>query len=176
MYTRLRVPRIEDLPYNTSPPVEFVYQSSAAFAGGVYTWADNPTLITPNRPLIENCLYYFRTITLSADIDEADFTSVINTNIRFQMYRKSDKKAIMFREPIYMVKFLENFIYRLVWITRYQDDRLYASFNGVLNQNANLVGKSPITLIAIISAQEIVDDGFIKTFEQKYPDLTSRED
>jgi len=162
------IPRIEDLPYNTAPPIEFVYRSSAAFVAGFYTWADAPSALTPNRPLMENVLYYFRSITFTADIEELDFTACIVTLPEFQMYLKSNANAILFREPVRMVKFLQNFDYRFAWFTSRKDDRLLAGFRGVLNQNANLVGKTPITLTAVISAQEVVDEHFIRKFKLAY--------
>lgn len=164
-----RVPRIEDLPYNSSPPIEFVYRSSAAFNAGFYTWSDAPSVLTPDRPLMENVLYYFRNVTMSADIEELDFTSCIVTIPKFQMYLKSTNKAILFREPVYMVKYFQNFEYRFTWITQRKNDQLFASFYGRLNQNANLVGKTPITLMAIFSAQEIVDEKFVEKFRKGYP-------
>lgn len=162
------VPRIEDLPYHTSPPIEFVYKSSMPFNTGFYTWANVPSVLTPNRPLMENVLYYFRSVTMSADIEELDFTSCTVTMPKFQMYLKGQQKVILFREPVYMAKFLQNFDYRFAWLTQRKDEQLYASWNGVLNQNANLVGKSPITLTAVISAQEIVDEKFISKFKKAY--------
>jgi len=163
------ISRLEDLPYHTSPPIEFTYKSPAVFLNGYYTWADPPTLLTPDRPLMVNSLYYFRTVTMAADIEEADFSSCIVTTPQFQMYRRSQNKSIMFREPIYMLKFLQNFDYRKLWITQQDSDQLYASFNGVLRQNAALVGRSPINLIALISAQEIVDEGYIRKHKEAYP-------
>jgi hypothetical protein len=163
------VPRIEDLPYYKSPPIEFTYTSSAPFAAGKYTWADRPSALTPNRPLMVNSLYYFRSITLSADIEETDFTSAIVTIPQFQMYLKSRAKTILFREPVYMLKFMQNFDYRFAWITQQVNDQLFASFNGVINQTPGTVGKDPLKLTAIISAQEVVDEGFIKLFKETYP-------
>lgn len=163
------VPRLEDLPYYTSPPIEFTYTSSASIAAGKYTWADGPTALTPDRPLMVNSLYYFRSITFSADIDEVDFTSNIVTVPSFQMYLKSRAKTILFREPVYMVKYLQNFDYRYVWKTQVEGDQLFASFKGVLAQGAGLVGKNPLKLTAVISVQEIVDEGFVKAFKQTYP-------
>jgi hypothetical protein len=163
------IPRIEDLPYKTSPPIEFVYSSTATLSLGLYTWADNSSTLVPNRPLMDNVLYYFRSITFSADIEELDFTSCIVTLPEFQLYLKSNANAVLFREPARMVRFMQNFDYRLAWFTQRKDDQLLAGFRGVLTQNANLVGKTSITLTAIISAQEIVDDGFIKKFKKAYP-------
>jgi len=163
------VPRLEDLPYYTSPPIEFTFSSSAVFAAGKYTWADGPKVLTPDRPLMVNSLYYFRSLTMSADIEEVDFTSNIVTVPKFQMYLKGRAKAILFREPVYMLKFLQNFDYRYVWKTQIDGDQLFASFNGVLAQSPGLVGKDPVNLTVIISVQEIVDEGFVKAFKQTYP-------
>jgi len=170
------VPRVEDLPYFTSPPIEFVYQKTANVSAGSYTWTDAPSAITPNRPLMHNSLYYFRSITLAANIDELDFTSNIQViagvpqTPQFQMYLKSRAKAVLFREPILMVKYLQNFDYRLTWVTQRENDTIYASWNGILLQGAALVGKASITLTAIISAQEVVDENFVGLFLKQYPD------
>jgi hypothetical protein len=163
------VPRIEDLPYLSSPPIEFVYQSTANISAGSYTWADLPNLLVPNRPLMENSVYYFRSITLAANADELDFTSNLTTIPTFQMYLKSRAKAILFREPIYMPKYLQNFDYRFAWVTQRSNDTIYASFNGVLKQGSTFIGKLSVTLTAIISAQEVVDEGFVKKFRESYP-------
>jgi hypothetical protein len=163
------IPRVEDLPYITSPPIEFTYRSTRPVSAGLYTWADRPSVLTPARPLIVNSLYYFRSVTLAADIEELDFTSNINTVPTFQMFLKSRAKTILFREPIYMVKFFQNFEYRFAWITQQESDQLFAAFAGVLVQGAGLVGKASITLTAVISAQEVVDEAFVRKFREAYP-------
>jgi len=162
------IPRIEDLPYFFSPPIEFTYVSTALVSAGIYTWADVPTALTPNRKVMENVLYYFRSITLAADIDELDFTSNITTTPTFQMYLKSRCKSILFREPIYMVKFLQNFEYRFMMLTHQSDDQLFAGFSGAITQGASLVGKNSIKLTAVISVQEIADEEFVKRFCAPY--------
>lgn len=162
------IPRIEDLPYYSAKPIEFVYSSTTTLAAGFYTWADGPTALTPDRSIMENVLYYFRSVTFSANIEELDYTSCIVTMPAFQMYLKSNAKAIFFREPVYMAKYLQNFDYRLAWLTQRAGDQLLASFNGLLLQNANLVGTTSITLTAVISAQEVTDEKFIKLFKQAY--------
>lgn len=166
-----QVPRIEDLPYLSSPPIEFTYSSEASLSAGSYTWNDPALPLVPIRPLMVNSLYYFRSVTLSADMEELDFTTNISVIPKFQMYLKSRAKAVLFREPIYMTKFLQNFDYRLAWITQQQGDQLYASFNGTLLQGSGLIGKATINLNAIISAQEIVDENFVKLFLKNYPDV-----
>ena len=166
---QLHVPRIEDLPYKTSPAIEFIYQSTATLNLGEYIWSDTPLPLYALRPLLNNAVYFFRSMTLTADIDEIDFLSNISDIPKFQMYLPSNANAILFREPIYMAKYFQNFDYRLAWNTHKNGDQLLASWNGTLLQGASLIGKTTITLTAVVSCQEIVDDNFIKVFRQNYP-------
>jgi len=176
----LNVPRIEDLPYATSPPVQFVYQSTAPLVLGAYTWADTPAPLLNDRPILENAIYYLRDITLTADIESLDFSSNIATLPDFQLFVQSEGGTVLFRESIKMPIFLDQFNYRLAWWT-YQGqssnqgatfstkDALRGGFFGALTQGSNLVGKNDVTLTAVISAQEIIDDGFIMEFKKQYP-------
>lgn len=163
------VPRLEDLPYSSSPPIQFVYQSTANLALGAYTWADAATVMVPNRPIRDNVLYYFRHITFSADIAEVDFTGNIVITPVFQSYRQSAGRVMIFREPVRMVSFLQSFDYRLTWLTPAGQDHVLGSFNGQINQGPGLIGKNRITLTAVIAAQEIVDENYITTFRKSYP-------
>jgi hypothetical protein len=168
-----QIPRLEDLPYISSPPIQFTYTSPTLFTSGRYTWNGQASSLVPNRPILANCLYYFRSITFSADIAEQDFiaNSVPGSAPSFQMYLRSSGQQILFREPVLMAKYLQNFDYRLVWLTQNDDDILYASFAGILNQSSGTVGKAAINLSAVISAQEIVDTGYIRMFKEQYPDV-----
>jgi hypothetical protein len=165
----LAVPRAEDLPYNTSPPIQFVYESTANLSIGYYTWNDTPSVLSTIRPILNNALYYFRSITLTADIEQLDFTSNISVSPKFYMFKESDNNAVLFREPVTMNTFYQNFDYRFFWQSHRGNDQLRAAFIGSLTQGASLIGKSSITLKAIISAQEIVDDEFIELFKLNYP-------
>lgn len=170
-FKSLRIARLEDLPYWSSPPIQFTYESTADLALGVYTWTDTPSALIPNRPMIDNALYYFRHITLTADITELDFTAnLLSTDrIRFQTFLESDSRAPLFREEILMNKFYEAFTYRLTFQSGQGSDTLLAGFRGTLVQGAGLIGKNSVTLKAVISAQEIVDENYIELFRSKYP-------
>ena len=165
----LSVGRADDLPYWTSPPIQFVYESTQAVAAGSFTWADAPSALTPTRPILENALYYFRSISITADVSELDYTTNITTTPLFRVYKQSDSNAVLYREPFQCNKFYDQFNYPFWWSTGLQNDALLAGFNGVLFQGAALVGKANVTLKAVISAQEIVDDAFIDKFKQNYP-------
>lgn len=165
----LRIPRAEDLPYWTSPPIQFVFESTANLALGSYTWADTPAAFTPQRPILINAVYYFRSITLTADCAEFDYTTNIVTTPAFYTFLESYSDAVLFREPILMNKFYDQFTYRFFWQSYRSDDILKGGFVGSLLQGPGLVGKSSITLKAIISAQEIVDENFCNLFKANYP-------
>lgn len=163
-----RTPRIEDMPYYTSPPVLFIYQSTATVAAGQYVWNDVPSALTPLRPLVDNAVYYFRSITLSADISELDFTAAITTVPQFFSFLTGDANAVLFREPISMVKFYQNFDYRYLWSRAKGSNELRCAFRGTLAQIAALVGKVDIELTAIISAQEITDVEFANALKEPW--------
>ena len=166
----LAVPRIEDLPYATSPPIQFIFESTATLVFGQYVF-NGAILASPvPRPLSSNINYYFRNVTLTADIDENDFMGAIATAPVFQVYRQSDGNTQLFREPLRMNTYFRQFEYRLAWQTQNQGDLLSGSFAGTLTQTAALIGKASITLKAIIAAQEVIDNNFNLAFRQKsYP-------
>jgi hypothetical protein len=166
---KLMIPRLEDLPYWTSPPVQFVYRSTANVIAGTYTWADPPTILTYSRPVLETAIYYIRNISMSANIDALDYSENLLAIPQFQMYLQSTGKTILFREPVIMAQFFEQMDFRFLWNTNQDNDILYGSFVGSLAQGAGLIGKGSITLTAVVLAQEIVDDSFITLFRQNYP-------
>lgn len=164
-----QVPRIEDLPYWTSPPIQFVYESTATLNLGQYVWDDTPSSLAPNRPILENAVYYFRHITLAADISEQDFQRGIIVSPKFYSFLRSHSEAPLFREPISMNKYYDQFSYRLTFASQQTNDQLLCAFRGQLLQHSGLVGTSTVTLKAIISAQEIVDEHFVDSFKENYP-------
>lgn len=174
----LAVPRIEDLPYESSKATQFVYQSScevgftssgAAGIAGNWIWDDRPSPMSPVRHLGENTLYFIRNITFLADISQNDFPDAIVIAPRFRLYKQSSLEAMILREPLIMPSFLENFDYRIAVFTSDSLDELLGSFRGQLVQTAALTGVTDITLTCVLSAQEVIDDGFLKNFKKGYP-------
>jgi hypothetical protein len=168
--SRLVIPRIEDLPYWDSPPIQFVYESTAPLIAGSYYWNDPAMPLNPIRPLVDNAVYYFRNITLAADISELDFEANISTAPNFYTFLSADARTVLFREPINMNMFYQQFDYRLVWSRAKGANQLLAAFTGALLQGPSLIGKTSITLKAVISAQEIVNESFNMLLRDKgYP-------
>jgi len=185
---QFHVPRIEDLPYYDSPPIQFIWESTAPLLGGMYTWRDAPGSLVSTRPLLDNAMYYFRSVSLVADISEIDFESNLVVTPLFYVFLKSDAGAVAFREPIQMNKYYDQFDYRFLWTRAQQNNHVNAAFSGlrlqtvpppptyieggVLMQGPALSGKLSITLKAIISAQEIVNEHFINAVRKHgYPDV-----
>lgn len=169
----LSIPRAEDLPYWNSPPIQFVYESTTPLDLGGYQWDDVPTALTPDRPLLENAMYFFRSISLSANIAELDYESALAVNPQFFTFLRGDSRAILFREPIQFNRFYNQLEYRLFWLPRRTNDQLLGSFRGTLVQTPALIGKNTITLKATISAQEIINNAFVKKFtNDSYPGVS----
>lgn len=175
MNEKFLVPRLEDLPYTSSPPIQFVYRQTSTLTAGNYPFSvTTPQQLATVRPLIANSLYYFRSVTVVADIDEGDYLSSITDIPTFQMYALSTGKQILFREPLSIAKYFQNFDYRLVWQTQREDDQFYCAINGNLKQIDSLIGKTTITISVVLSVQEIVDTAYIMRFTQKsYPQTGS---
>lgn len=172
----LHVPRAEDLPYMSSPPIQFVYESEATLSLGTYTFSDTPSALVSTRPLLQNALYYFRNVTLTADIPQDAFNKSItaasgvnSSPPSFQTYLQSTARSPMFREALVMNNYYNQFDYRLFWETQREDDQLFAGFTGTLVQVSSLIGVSSVRLKAVIAAQEIISDDFIENFKQGYP-------
>jgi hypothetical protein len=69
-----------------------------------------------------------------------------------------------------MNKYYQQFDYRLVWSRAKGANQLLGAFTGSILQGPALIGKTSITLKAIISAQEIVNEQFNALLRDKsYP-------
>ena len=180
-----QIPRITDIPFSSTNPIQFVYQSTATAVGGLYQWTDNPSALAVLRPLIVNSLYLIKEIYFAANVSEENFCAGIlppqsalaklltknNATVmpQFQMYLQGAQNAPLFREAIVMPCFLRNFPYPKSWVTGVINDQLLASWNGTIAQAGALLGVSTLTLTATVSALEIQDQAFIELFNKNYP-------
>lgn len=166
-----------DIPYKESPPIQFTYESTGSLTLGEYRWQDSPTLMIPNRALTDNSLIFIRSVTLSADITESDYVQNVPTLLDMPalfLYLQSEAGAVKWREPVIMSKFFNEFTHKFWFRPKQNRDRLQAAFRSIngratLAQGSSLVGKASVTLKAVISAQEITDNNYIRAFENAYP-------
>lgn len=92
----------------------------------------------------------------------------------FKLYLQQQADAALFREPVRMVKFFEDFPFPATFISQADPDKILAGFSGRLDQGSSLVGKLDLRLTAIISATEISDQNFIREFTKNYPSGVKR--
>jgi len=161
----LLIGKESNAPLANSRPVQLVYRKTVPLLGGAYTWVGTRELLSYQRPLLHNAAYIVKNVTLSADIDEGDFTSSITAIPEFMLYLEGTGISPEFREALLMPKYLDAYWYRLLIEPHQNPDRIYASFQGVLNQTPNLVGKASITLTAMVMLQEVIDDHYLKALK-----------
>jgi hypothetical protein len=163
------IPSETDIPYVTSPPIQFVFEQSTSLSAGIYTWTPTPADFVPVRPILNNALYFFRTITLSADTTDFDFTTNIVITPQFHVFTFANAGAVLYREAVQMTSFYNQFYFPLWWMSKEQEDRLQGAFSGTLTQGPGLIGKNTITLKGVISATEVTDFDYIQNFLSGYP-------
>jgi hypothetical protein len=171
----LNVPRIEDLPYFTSAPIQFNYTETANIAGGTYPFAGTQQPMTTVRPLINGALYYIKNISLSANVDEGAYMSgaAINAGFapKFQIYLQSDAGSQFLREPILVNRYFYQFEFKKFFLNQ-QSNAMLASITGAVIQVPALVGLAALSIVATINAVEIMDTNFIQLFTgQPYPQV-----
>ena len=168
---------IYDLPYWTAPPLQFVFKQSAILTPGAdYIWPLHKEFFTPDIHLVEGALYYFRTVTFDADIAEDDYQAATVIEPVFHLYLQSESLTPQLKNPIALPGYFHNLTYESFYqpsITFGDDfmaptNHFLATFEGTLQQTANLIGKDAVTLTLIITAQEITDEGYIDSFVKKW--------
>lgn len=178
--------RLIDIPYDTSPPLIFTFQQTANLLAGQYSFTGMGVAkiaFTPDRPILQNVLYIFNTISFAMDISPLDYSAAIATQPNFSAYVQSDAAAPAFRETIALPNYFANLKYVLALLGGQEPgqqypgstgsgtvqptatNRLLGSVSGVLNQVGTLIGKNSITATIQMTAQEIVDPGFIECFK-----------
>ena len=170
-----RVARIEDLPYYTSPPIQFTFVQQATLTLGQYPFVLTKAVMGNTVQITDNSLIYIRDMSFSADISLLDYQTSLKlatglTDIpRFSLYMGGDGGVPIFRNPIELANYFREQSYRKVIMPKYTPNQLLGSVQGTLQQHAGLAGVNEINITMELYCQEIVDDNFIKEFTQRYP-------
>lgn len=168
-------------------PIQFVFRNNAPIVALQYTWlpADKRRPY-PIVDIQRDFLYYFYAFTFSADISVLDYQGAIDivaiaaapdgyTIPKFSLYLEGASTAPILRQPLGLPSFYSDVDYRkymkprtasstgsfnntIKQLTGEQVNNLKGSFEGVLNQTPNLIGKQSINLIMTFFAQEITSD------------------
>jgi len=173
MNERIGIGRPDDAPLHDTVPVQLVYRKTIALLAGAYTWPGDRELITVQRPLIHNAVYILRNMSLTADVEETDYTAALTsvaTEIpKFMLYLEGTGDSPEFREEVSMPTFLKNYWYHKLIVPHQTPVAIKGSWRGKLNQIPALIGKASITLTAVITLQEVIDDRFAEILLQRYP-------
>lgn len=169
--------RIEDLPYNSSPPMQFTFTQSAVLTLGTYPFIAERATIGNNKNITDNNIIYIKAVSFSADIPVLTYQAALKlfggiTNIpTFSIFLQSDASAPIFTDPIQLGDYFKDQEYKKLLMPKQLPNRMSAFFRGTLQQTAALAGVSEINLTMNVWAQSITDDAFIAALRLKYPNV-----
>lgn len=177
-----RIARIEDLPYYTSPPLQFTWTQTGTLALGVYPF----TLAAKDRmannvQLTDNSLIYIRNISFYADVPELDYQQALKlaggtVDIpRLSIYMEGNAGVPILRVPIELGNYFREQSYRLLVMPKFTPNFLLAAIEGTLQQHAGLAGFNEVNISVELFCQEIIDDNFIANITREYPALKAGE-
>lgn len=171
------IPRLPDIPYHTSYPHQFVFEQTAPLAGGVYEFDGTKATLTQQPNLIKDALYIFRHVTMTADVGVAVYEEAIGSSPGFtpltprvQFFYAQGTGAPIFKTPIYMNTFVDNWEYTQAWQNQQSPQQLQGNWRGKIRQTGSLIGKPEITLKIIVIATEVTDEAYVNDFiHRSYP-------
>lgn len=168
---------IDEIPYWTSPPIEFVFKQSVEVNYSAhYVFPINKGDFVPNLNVLDNALYYIQTLTFAGDVAQDDYQGAILTFPVFNLYLAGEAANPQLRNPIDLPLYFSNFTYRKFLLPRESEgnefqlaeNKFQGSFQGELLQTPALTGKQELSLTMIMAVQEITDDGFVQKFKENY--------
>jgi len=173
-----RVGRIEDLPYYTSPPIQFTFTQQAVLNAATYPFTlAAKAAMNNNTQLTDNSLIYIRDISFHADIAILDYQEALKLLAgtvdipELSIYMGGNSGVPILRNPIVLADYFREQSYRLLIMPKYTPNNLLAAVEGTLQQHAGLAGVNQINITIELYCQEIVDDNFIHAITRKYPAL-----
>ena len=175
-----RVARLEDLPYYTSPPIQFTYTQSANLTLGTYPFGlAAKTVMGNNVQLTDNSLIYIRNISFYADVPKVDYQQALQLLAgtvdipKLSIYMGGNTGVPILRTPIELGDYFREQDYRLLIMPKYTPNELLAAIQGTVQQTGALAGVATLNLTVEVYCQEIVDDSFIDAIVRKYPAIAN---
>jgi hypothetical protein len=173
--------KIDELPYNTSPPIQFTYAQSAALTLGQYPFlAAVKNVMGYNGNITSNALYYLRNLSFACDIPELDYQQALKlaggtVNIpRFNMFFSKDAHSPIIPNALQLNQFFDGIDFKQTFSPRVLPNDLKGNITGTLQQTANLAGVNEINATVELFFQEITDDNFIAHFRKRYPEVVRK--
>lgn len=168
------------LPLLTSPPILFQYRQTADLLAGSYEFVPGKYAFTPDRELNVSAMYWFRTLTVSADVGESDYAGAIASIPTLSLFLQQSAQGPFLREAVQIGKYFTNLPYEKCFTIHSSSTPaavanapeaikgFTGSISGTITQTAALLGKESITLTVLIAAQEIMDDGFNRSLRKGF--------
>lgn len=117
------------------------------------------------QPLQKNHLYMIEKYSFSATVDEGIFLEATANVCTFQLFKAVDRQVI-FQAPVQLINYADGISCVAYFWTAQDGDRLVATFRGLLNQPAGLVGVPSVVAQVTLNIYEIVDTDWIQEFKQ----------
>jgi len=169
------ITRIEDLPYYFSPPLQFVFTQSATLTAGTYPFTAARAVITNEKDIQDNTIFFIKALSFSADIPVTDYQQALKLAAgtvdipRFSAFLEGDGNSPLFKDPIDLHDYFNDQEFKQVVHPKQFPNRFTGFFRGTLQQTAALAGITEVNLTVQMWVQEITDDNFIAGVRKKYP-------
>lgn len=171
------IARIEDMPYNTSIPMQFSLTQTGSLVLGQYVFSEPRINMSGTKNIRPSTLIYLRSISFSADIPVLDYQGALQlagggTQVpKLNMFLTSDANSPTLRDPILLDNYFSSQDYRMIIEPTKIPVVMSAYIEGVLQQTAALAGITEINMSVDIYAQSIEDKNFIRAFKAQYPEV-----
>jgi hypothetical protein len=150
-----------------------VVKSFSAPFTGVYNFGTAANTDQTLLKLDSNIVYLISVYTVGGNIASEDYLSAINALPQFILKRRNDNQTIR-TDFIPVVQFEQNKEAMIFVDSRQADDELRATFSGILNQTAPLVGVDPVIITLSFSIFAIEDRDYGIAFLDKLSGNTAR--
>jgi hypothetical protein len=115
--------------------------------------------------MLPSSIYMIERINFSATIPEGDFLEALDVTPQ-ALFRYNIERYPVYMRPLTMVKYVDNMEAVAYFSSLNRAEQLVIDFTGKLFQTAALVGVPSITVEIELNVYEIIDQDWIKAFNQ----------
>lgn len=173
------IARIGDIPYTSSPPMQFSLTLSAVLSNGNFEFFDvaggtplGRSELAGSKNITENSLIVIKDFSFAADIPILDYQQslVAGTIPNFNLFLTSDAGAPQFKDPIQLPNYMDKQQYILALTPKVSENAFTGFYRGSFPQTAATAGLNTIDFTINFYAVEVVDDNYIAAFKKNYPE------
>lgn len=162
-------PSLLEIPLHTSPRVLAQGAFSIPLNGGQFSISAS-TLFTFSTKftLKKECLYFFNSFSISANIPEYVFQGALVNPIILTLVLAGKGNSPFLRDGLQISRYFQSEPMNLVFFDKTGDNELKANLSGTIPVTPALAGKPAITLFPVVELIEVTDFGFIERFMVSY--------